>query len=109
MKKNDIFKTLLPLGISHKFVDRFTKWFEDTGDINDRPWWSRSRTVRTRQAIKAVKSRIQKNPLRQQKIKAREMNTTQKSMSRIIKKDLGLGAFKRRTAHLSTAVLKKIG
>lgn len=107
MKKSDIFKTLRPLGNSRMFVYRCIKLFEETGDIKDRPRSGRPRTVRTQQVIKAVKARIQRNPLRKQKIMAREMNITQKSMSRIIKKDLGLGAFKRRTGHLLTAALKK--
>ena len=107
MKKTDIFKTLRPLGISRMFVYRCIKLFEETGDVKDRHRSGRPRSVRTPQVIKAVKSRIHRNPIRKQEIMAREMNITQKSMSRIIKKDLGLGAFKRRTGHLLNAALKK--
>lgn len=106
MKKGDIFKTLQPLGISRMFVYRCINLFEETGDIKDRQRSGRPRTVRTPQAIKAVKARIKRNPLRKQKIMAREMKIHPKSMSRIIKKDLGLGAFKRRTGQLLTASLK---
>lgn len=107
MKKSDIFKTLQPLGISRMFVYRCIKLYEETKDIKDRPRTGRPRTVRTPKAIAAVKARIRRNPLRKQKIMAREMKITQKSMSRIIKKDLGLGAFKRRTGQLLTPTIKK--
>ncbi|CAH1974623.1 unnamed protein product [Acanthoscelides obtectus] len=46
-------------------------------------------------AIKAVKARIQRNPLRKQKILSREMKIPVRTMSRIIKQDLGLGAYRR--------------
>lgn len=107
MEKSNIFKMLRPLGISRMFVYRCIKLFEETGGIKDRKRSGRPRTVRTPQAIKAVKARIARNPLRKQKIMSREMKISRKSMARILKKDLGLGAFKRRTGQLLTASLKK--
>lgn len=67
----------------------------------------RSRTDRTPQVIKPGKSSTKRDPLRKQKIVAAEENDTQKSISRIIKKDLELGAFERNTRHFLTAHLKK--
>lgn len=107
MEKGDIFKTLRPLGITRNFVYRTAKLFEDTGGVRDRQRSGRPRTVRTPKAIKAVKKRIDRKPLRKQKILSREMQISQKSMSRIIKEDLGLSAYKRHTGHLLTAALKE--
>lgn len=87
------------------FVYRAIKLFDDTGDVKDRQRTGRARTVRTAEAIKAVKARIRRNPVRKQKILSREMGISQISMSRIIKQDLGLGAYKRHTGHLLTHAL----
>ena len=57
----------------------------------------RPRVVRTPQIINAVRSRIDRNSVRKQKIMAQEMDIAPRNMSRIIKQDLGLGAFKRQT------------
>lgn len=107
IERGEIFRLLKPLGITRRFVYRAVKLFEDTGDVKDRQRSGRPRTVRTPETIKAVKARIMRNPLRKQKIMAREMHVNAKSMSRIIKKDLGLGAYKRRTGHLLTVALKE--
>lgn len=107
MEKGDIFRTLRPLGITRNFVYRAVKLFGDTGGVRDRQRSGRPRTVRTPKAIKAVKKRIDRKPLRKQKILSREMQISQKSMSRIIKEDLGLSAYKRHTGHLLTAALKE--
>lgn len=107
MQKGEIFRTLQPLGITRCFVYRTIKLFEDTGGVRDRQRSGRPRTVRTPEAIKAVQARIRRKPLRKQKILSREMQISQKSMSRIIKQDLGLSAYKRHTGHLLTAALKE--
>lgn len=57
---------------------------------------NKNEILRNAVVIKAVKSRIQRNPFRKQKI-----------MSRINKKDLELGDFQRLTRRLLTAALKK--
>lgn len=106
MEKKKILSTLQPLEISRSFVYRAIKLFTETGDVNDRHRSGRPRSVRTPQVIKAVEARIRRNPLRKQKILAREMDVNPKSISRIIKKDLGLGAYKRQTGQLLNAKLK---
>lgn len=88
---------------------RTVKLFEDTGDVNDRKRSGRPRAVRTPQVINAVRSRIARKPVRKQKIMAQEMSIAPRTMSRIIKQDLGLGAFKRQTGQRLTFDLKKIG
>lgn len=106
-ERGDIFRMLRPLGISRSFVYRAVKLFEDTDGVRDRQRSGRPRTTRTPQAIKAVKQRIDRNPLRKQKILSREMQIEPSSMSRILKQDLGLSAYKRHTGHLLTNALKK--
>lgn len=106
-EKGEIFRMLRPLKITRNFVYRTVKLFEDTGGIVDRPKSGRPRTVRTPQAIKAVENRIRRNPHRKQKILSREMNIKKDCMARIIKRDLGLHAYKRHTGHLLTEALKQ--
>jgi hypothetical protein len=67
--------------------------FKDIQSAENRQRPGRPRTVRTPGAIKAVRSRIHRNPLRKQKILPREMNISTPSMSRIIKSDLKMGTY----------------
>ena len=66
--------------------------FLDTGrvDLGYRKKSGRPRMVGTPQVINAVRSKIKRNPVRKQKIMAQEMDIAPRSMSRIIKQDLGL-------------------
>lgn len=105
---SDIFRLLKPLGISLRFVYRTLQRYRETKDTQDRPRTGRPRTVRTPKLIKAVANRIRRNPLRKQKIMAREMGVSARSMSRVLKTDLGMGAYKRSTGHLLTPTLKAI-
>lgn len=103
-----IFALLRPLKMSERFVYRTIKRYSDTGDVVDRFRSGRPRSVRTKKAIEAVRSRINRNPLRKQKIVAREMKINARSVSRIIRDDLGMHAYKRSTSHLLTDRLKRI-
>lgn len=64
IEKSSIFKALHPLGISH--IDR---------QRSRRPC-----TLRTQQAIEAVKARIGGNPIRKQKMMCQEMKISSQSM-----------------------------
>lgn len=105
---SEIFSLLKPLKISRRFVYRAIDRYNETLQVSDRPRSGRPRVVRTPAAIKAVENRIRRNPLRKQKIMAREMQISTRSMSRIIKNDLQMGAFRRSTGHLLTDALKDI-
>lgn len=107
IERGRIFDLLKLLKIKRDFVYRTVKLFVDTGGVYDRKKSGRPRTVRTPEAIGAVRSRINRKPVRKQKIMAREMNIAPRTMSRIIKQDLGLGAFKRQTGQRLTVDLKK--
>jgi hypothetical protein len=57
--------------------------------------------------VKAARERILRNPVRKQKILSWEMKIAPRTMSRILKDDLGLAAYKRRTGHFLTDNLNK--
>lgn len=59
------------------FVYRGVKMFEDMNGVRNRQRSGR----RTLQAIKAVKKRIDRKPLRKQKILSREMNISKQSLA----------------------------
>lgn len=106
MEVSTIYDTLKKLNISRMFVFRTIKRFTETGSIEDRERSGRPRTVRTKNAINAVSARIRRNPIRKQKILSREMKIAPRTMSRIIKDDLGLGAYRRYTGHTLNTALK---
>lgn len=107
-KPVEIFNLLRTLGITTKFVYRTIKRFSEMSSIDDRPRSGRPRDSRTPAAIKAVGERIRRNPLRKQKILSREMKIPPRTMSRIIKQDLKLAAYRRSTGHRLTAALRNI-
>lgn len=90
IERGRIFDLLKPLKIKRDFVYRTVKLFVDTGGVYDRKKSGRPRTVRTPEAIGAVRSRIARKPVRKRKIMAREMNIAPRTMSRIIKQDFNL-------------------
>ncbi|KAL4132026.1 hypothetical protein QTP88_009247 [Uroleucon formosanum] len=104
----EIFNLLKLLKITKKFVYRTIKRFKEFNTIDDKPRSGRPRELRTNAAVKAVAQRIRRNPLRKQKIMAREMKIPPRSMSRIIKEDLGLGAYRRSIGQRLTDALHQI-
>lgn len=104
----EIFNLLKLLKIKKKCVYRTIKRFNELNTIDDKPRSGRPREIRTNAAVKAVAQRIRRNPLRKQKIMAREMKIPPRTMSRIIKEDLGLGACRRSTGQRLTDALRRI-
>ncbi|KAL4131321.1 hypothetical protein QTP88_008653 [Uroleucon formosanum] len=94
--------------ITKQFVYRTIKRFNEFNTIDDKPRSGRPREIRTNAAVKAVAQRISRNPLRKQKVMAREMKIPPRTMSRIIKEDLGLGAYRRSTGQRLTDALRQI-
>lgn len=107
-KNTEIFDILKSLKINKRFVERTAKRYKECGLWEDRPRSGKPRTARTPNTVKAVQARIQRNPLRKQKIMALEMNVSARSMSRMLKQDLKLGAYRRSTGHLLNDRLKEI-
>lgn len=104
----EIFNLLKPLKITKKFIYRTVKRYTDISSVDDKARSGRPREIRTPAVIKAVAARIRRNPLRKQKIMSREMKIKPRTMSRIIKQDLGLGAYRRTTGQRLTAALRNI-
>lgn len=67
----------------------------------------RPREKRTSASVKAVAENIRRNPLRKQKL-AREMKIASRTMSRIIKVNLKLGAYRQITGQKLTETLHHI-
>lgn len=99
MEPSVIFQTLQKLGISRMFVYRTINRYNNTSSVEDQKRSGRPRAVRTTKAVNAVKARIRRNPIRKQKILSREMKIPARTLSRIIKQDLKLGAYRRYTGH----------
>lgn len=104
----EIFRLLRSLGISRRFVYRAIDRYNETQGVDDRPRSGRPRSVRTPNLVRAVRSRIARNPLRKQKLMALEMGVDPRSMSRVLREDLGLRAYRRQTGHLLSTKLKQM-
>jgi hypothetical protein len=103
----EILKILKPLKLTKNFIYRTINRYNETSSVEDKSRSGRPRTSRTPSAIKAVAERIRRNPLRKQKIMSLEMKISKRTMSRIIKDDLMLGAYRRSTGQrLSTSLCK---
>lgn len=104
----NIFKLLKHAGFNRRFIYRTIDRFNETQGIEDRHRKGRPKSVRTAEKIKAVRNRILRNPLRKQSILSREMNISARSLSRLIREDLGLRAYRRYTGHTLNSRLKKM-
>ena len=58
---SQIYAILKPLKISERFVYRTLERYRDTGDVVDRDRSGRPRSVRTKKAVEAIRSRINRN------------------------------------------------
>jgi len=99
---------LKQLKITKEFVYWTIKRFKEFNTIDDKPRSGHPREIRTNAAVKAVAQRIQRNPLRKQKIMAREMKIPTRTMLRIIKEDLGLWAYQRSISQWMIDALRQI-
>lgn len=104
----EIFKLLKNLKIPIRFIYRIIKRFREDSRLEDKERSGRPRTVQTSAVIKAVKARIQRNPVRKQKMLALQMGLSRTTVKRLLNEDLGLRAYRKNTANLLHARLKKI-
>jgi len=70
---SQIFELLKPLKILRNFIYRATKRYKELWGVEDRARSGRPTCVRTKAAIKTVRERIRRNPLRKQKLLSREL------------------------------------
>ncbi len=95
--------TLLKLlKVSEHLVYRVLALYNDTGDIVEQPRSGWPHTVCTKKVVKAVRARIDRNPVRRQETIRIEMNIAPRTLSHVLKDYLGLCAFKRCTGQLLT-------
>ena len=96
-----IFELLKTLKISKKkLVYRAIKRHKELWGVEDRARSGRPRCVRAKAAIKTVPEWIRRNPLRKQSSLSRELNTLPRSMSRLIRDDLHMRAYRPSKGHL---------
>ena len=100
----EIFALLKPLKITKKFMWSTINRYYELCSVSDRPISGHRRTTWT----PAVAERIRRNLLRKHKIMAKEMQIPQRTISRIIRRDLGLRAYRRCTGQLLTRALRTI-
>lgn len=94
-----IFDILKNLNITKRFVYRTIKRYIEDSRVDDRSRSGPPRSVRTPAVIKAVKARIQRNPIRKQKLLALQMGLSRTTVKRVLNEDLGLRAYRRKIGH----------
>lgn len=103
-----IVRELKHLKINKSFVSRTIKRWNETGSVNDRPRSGRPKSATTKSTVKKVRERIRRNPRRSANQMAKEMEVSTGSMNSLLKKNLGLKAYKRQKVHELTAKQKKV-
>ena len=78
------------LNTNRMFISRTLSRFSDTGYVLDRPRPGRPRTARTSFISKGVLQQIKRNPARSIRKMAKEMKINKESMTRVVRKDLGM-------------------
>ena len=89
----DIVKALSDLKINRIFVWRVIKRFKETGRVESRARSGRPRSQRTTGAVKAVRSKIRRNPKRSMRQMAKESKMSEATMRRLVKDDLKMKPF----------------
>jgi transposase len=77
-------------GVSLSTVYKVKTIYGASGDFSDRPKTGRPRSSRTKAVISAVKPLIEENPQSNVRKIARDLNVDKSSVSRIMRKDLGM-------------------
>ncbi len=97
-----------PLKVGKCHVNYVKKLFEETGNICDRRRASWPCSVRIKNVVNTVHTRITRNPRRKQRILSQELNLAPRIVSHVLREDLGLQVYRRYTGHLLDARLKHL-
>ena len=89
------------------FISRTIDRFIETGSTNDRPRSGRPRSATGSEIQKKVAARIRRNPERSMRKMAADIKISERSMRRLVKRDLGLESLKTRVIHSLSAQQKK--
>lgn len=76
--------------INKTFVSRTIKRYKKTGGVTDKPRSGRPKSVTTKEMVRKVRERIRRNPCQSANKMATDMGASLGSISRILRKDLGL-------------------
>lgn len=76
--------------INKTFVSRTIKRYKKTGGVTDKLRCGRPKSATTKEMVKKVRERIRRNPCQSANKMATDMGVSPGSISRILKKDLGL-------------------
>ena len=75
-------------------IRKFINKVRETGFIVDAPTRQRARTLRTPENIDAVAASVRENPSTSTRHRSQELNISRTSLSRILRKDLGMTPYK---------------
>ncbi len=103
-KSPDLIKKAL--GVNRMFIWRCQKRLNDTGGADRRPGSGRPRSSRTKNLIKAVSAKVRRNPARSMSKMAKEYDVSRRTISRVIKDDLGLHPYKLKRRQLLSEATK---
>lgn len=99
----DILRTLSFSRARESFVRKTIQRYQETGGIADRPRSGRPRAVRNPQLRRTVAQQIRRNPRRSQRSIARNVGVSRSTITRLLRQDLGLTAYRLQKAQLLSA------
>ena len=94
------------LKVSAKTVYNVKKRFEDGKGLGHQSGAGRPKSVTTPRLINAIKSRVARNPVQTMRGMARDLNVSEKTVRRIVKKNLKAKSFARNQKFLLTDRIK---
>lgn len=103
----DICRRLKKDGVSHQFVSYTIKRWRETGLIADRPRCGGPRTARTPELIQKIRRKVRRNRRCSGRKLAKQFNMSLSTVQRVLKKDVGFKAYKRRKRHGLTVAQKR--
>lgn len=103
-----ILRELRHLAINRKFVYRTIKRYNESGSVNKRYGGGPKRTATSREMVRRVKAKIDRNPRRSGRKMAAELKISQTSMRKILKNELKVKPLKIQKAHGLTPEQMKV-
>ena len=89
------------------FVYRTIKRYQKTGTVEDKVRSGRPSSIITPRVKKAIREQIRRNPRRSMRKIALGMEISRRSVSRIVKNDLGMKSPKRKNVHFMTPQIRQ--
>ncbi|OXA41211.1 Transposable element Tc3 transposase [Folsomia candida] len=103
----EIFNLLKHRGFKRSTVYGVIKRYSKAPSLADKKRSGGPRTARTKSMVKALRDRIRRNPRRQQKKLAIQLNVSPSTIKMALKSDLGVRAMRRGVCHMLTTKQKK--